>query len=496
MSTTPWSCALAFLALTSGTAQAMNPDAPMKARPPESGVLGAEGDTPSRSPLTGDLRGRGPSLAEPGSASPFGERSLPTPPALGASGANGVGVPSATPRPVIPDADTMTPLRVEPAAERADSLPTEAEKVPRGACGIADLAGGGHDAGRTQDHGDPDKKPDGTSATRALLAPASPRCAAGYLRWVAGLRDAAPEPAHPAPAYRFEAELHRDLAAQVAEQPGLVTPFVVGTSVRGRPIWGFRVLQPGVAVRQTLLVVANLHALEWVPSEIATDFVTGLAHHPPPGVSTIVVPTMNPDGRARVEMDLRRGDNRFRRGNANNIDLNRDFAELRDGPTPFRWMMPWRYGGTPGPLSQPESRALDALADAGRFDAAVSLHAFGGYLFYPYAGAWERPPDHAALHRMAVTMQGGMGNGAYQPRQLSRFFFAFVGQGMEIDHLYRRYGTRAVLVETTRSGLSPLRPRAWGTHFRWYNPQDPAPDVRDNLGALRALAWSLAFDTP
>ena len=158
--------------------------------------------------------------------------------------------------------------------------------------------------------------------------------------------------------------------------------------------------------------------------------------------------------------------------------------------------MPWRYGGTPSPLSQPESRALDALADAGRFDAAVSLHAFGGYLFYPYAGAWERPPDHAALHRMAVTMQGGMGNGAYQPRQLSRFFFAFVGQGMEIDHLYRRYGTRAVLVETTRSGLSPLRPRAWGTHFRWYNPQDPAPDVRDNLGALRALAWSLAFDTP
>ncbi len=490
---------LGLLVLASGSAYATDPGAPSEARRAGSGVLGAEGGPP----------------------------------------------PSATPPPVVPDADAMTPLRVEPAAARVDSLPTEAEKVPRGVCGIADLGGVGREAGPAQRHGDTEERQ--PAPMRGLLAPASPRCAEGYLRWVERLRadtqgaaapdgataptppglptgvsgpvghvpgealrrgqappppqeadaaDATTPPTHPEPAYRFEAEIHRDLAGLVAEQPGLVTPFVVGSTVRGRPIWGFRVLQPGVAVRQTLLVIANLHSMEWVPSEIAADFVRELALHPPPGVSTIVVPSMNPDGRARVEMDLRRGDNRFRRGNANNVDLNRDFAELRDGPTPFRWMMPWRYGGTPGPLSQPESRALDALADAGRFDAAVSLHAFGGYLFYPYAGAWERPPDHAALHRLAVTMQAGMGNGAYQPRQLSRYFFAFVGQGMEIDHLYRRYGTRAVLVETTHSGLSPFRPGEWGTHFRWYNPRDPRPHVQDNLGALRALAWSLAFDNP
>ncbi len=53
---------------------------------------GGGGGTPSRSPSDGDLRGRGQSLAEPGSASPSGERSLPTLAARGPSGANRGGV--------------------------------------------------------------------------------------------------------------------------------------------------------------------------------------------------------------------------------------------------------------------------------------------------------------------------------------------------------------------------------------------------------------------
>ena len=57
------------------------------------------GPPPSRSSLEDDLRGRGPSLAAPGAASPFGERSFPTLAASGPGGANGGGVPPATPSP-------------------------------------------------------------------------------------------------------------------------------------------------------------------------------------------------------------------------------------------------------------------------------------------------------------------------------------------------------------------------------------------------------------
>lgn len=388
----------------------------------------------------------------------------------------GLGGGSARAAPGDIAADDMTPLRNKPPRNAPDSLPLAQERTPAGACRREDV--------------DVDAF----------------RCAREFLAWVDALPEArcaiAPEsgpgsacvqPAErPEPGYRFSGELLRAVAERVRATPGVVVPFVVGESLRKRPIWGFRVRQPGRPVRQKLLVVANMHAMEWVPSEIAVDFLRETAVHVPPGLSLTLIPTLNPDGRGRVELDLRRGDNRFRRGNANNVDLNRDFAENRDSPTPFRWTMPWRYGSSPGPLSQPESAALDSLAASERFEAAVSLHAFGGYLFYPWAGLWERPEDWKELHAMAVTMQSGMGDGAYRPRQLSRFLFTFVGQGMEIDHLYRRYGTRAILVEVTRSGLSLWRPREWGQHFRLYNPRDPRRHTREGSAALRALAWSLA----
>ena len=213
---------------------------------------------------------------------------------------------------------------------------------------------------------------------------------------------------------------------------------------------------------------------------------------PVPNVEIVVVPSLNPDGRAKVETDLLAGRNAYRRGNRDNVDLNRDFAVNRTSDAVWKAIIPSRYATSPGALSQPESRALDALAAAEHFDAAVSLHAFGGFIYYPWAGRWERAPDWPEFQRLGLIMQAGMGDHAYKPRQLSRWGFFFRGLGMELDHLYGTYGTRAFLVETTRSGLSPLRPGEWGNHFRLYNPRDPAPHIRRGVGLLRALAGELA----
>ena len=201
--------------------------------------------------------------------------------------------------------------------------------------------------------------------------------------------------------------------------------------------------------------------------------------------------SLNPDGRAKVEADLLAGRNAYRRGNEENVDLNRDFAVNREARAIWRHVIPKRYATSPAPLSQPESRALDALTAAERFDVAVSLHAFGGFLYYPWAGLWERPDDWAEFQRLGLVMQSGMGAHAYKPRQLARWGFFFRGHGMELDHLYGTYGTKTFLVEVTRSGLSPFRPQEWGNHFRLYNPVDPAPHRKQGLGMLRALAREL-----
>ena len=133
---------------------------------------------------------------------------------------------------------------------------------------------------------------------------------------------------------------------------------------------------------------------------------------------------------------------------------------------------------------------MDALADAERYDASVSLHSFGGFIYYPWAGLWERPADWARFAELGKVMQDGMGPHAYRPRQLSRWGFFFRGQGMELDHLYGKYGTLAYLVETTRSGINVLKGDL-NNYFRWYNPRDPAPNVRSVVGMLRAMVVRL-----
>lgn len=316
---------------------------------------------------------------------------------------------------------------------------------------------------------------------------ASVALALDYLGWVAEH----PPEAHPEPAYLFAADAHARIAPLVRERPGVVRPEVIGESLEGAPIWAFHVGRPDEAAPKKVLVFANIHALEWVPTEVAVAWLEWVAANPPRGVDLTVIPILNPDGRAKVETDLRAGVNAYRRGNQENVDLNRDFAVNREATAVWRHVIPSRYATSPGPLSQPESRALDALAARERYDWAVSLHAFGGFIYYPWAGRWARAEDWRRYHQVGETMQAAMGSHAYRPRQLARWGFFFRGHGMELDHLYGQYGTMAYLVETTRSGLSPFRPGEWKVHFRWYNPRDPSPHARKGVYMLRALVGAV-----
>jgi len=271
--------------------------------------------------------------------------------------------------------------------------------------------------------------------------------------------------------YRFTGDFFGQLATLAEARPGVVEVERIGITVRGEPIWAFHVQRPGPTPPHKVLVFAGIHALEWISTEVALALLTELIEAPPPGVRVTVIPLLNPDGRDKVQADLLAGRNLYRRGNGRNIDLNRDFAVNTEARAIWKAVIPGYYSHSDTPLSQPESKALDALLDRERYDRAASLHSFGGYLYFPWSGRFERPErwaEHVAIGR---AMERAQGPGAYRTRQLARWGFFFRAQGTELDHIYGRYGTDAFLIELTRSGFDPLHPRhSLNTYFRWYNP--------------------------
>jgi carboxypeptidase T len=297
--------------------------------------------------------------------------------------------------------------------------------------------------------------------------------------------------------YRFYVDVQAELAQRVGDHDERLTPFDIGRTVEGRPIWAWRVVDPGgPEIERRLLVVAQLHPIEWLGAEVATDFLLEMAAHPMPGVEVVVVPVLNVDGRLLVERDLEAGNlDKYRRTNGNRVDLNRDYTTNRTSDAVWQRLIPNRYTVSPEPLSQPETRALDALAATG-FDVSVSLHAFGGYVYYPWAGLWDRlpQPDRTEHERLGHVISAGMPTAPYHVKQLGRWAFFFKGLGMEVDHMYAARGATSFLVELGRSGFRPGHPSEWGLDFRLYNPADPARATAQGFGGLRALARQLSWD--
>lgn len=295
------------------------------------------------------------------------------------------------------------------------------------------------------------------------------------------------------PGYRFAGTFFPQIAEWVAARPGRVRAERIGTSLQGRPIWAFHVQNPGQPVRRKVLVFAGLHAMEWVGTEVAVDLLLMLASGAhPDGVQVTIVPLANPDGRAKVEADLAEQKARYRRGNAKGVDLNRDFAVNREPRAFWRRLIPGYYRTSPAPLSQPETRALDRLAERERYHRAASLHSFGGFFYTPWSGRFGRPnrSDRTEFWKLGRAMEVAWGTRAYRTRQLGRWGFFFRAHGSEIDHLYGRYGTRAFLIEVTRSGIRPLHPKSYKWGFRTYNPEKPRrmrKHIDRTVKSLRAL---------
>lgn len=280
------------------------------------------------------------------------------------------------------------------------------------------------------------------------------------------------------PGYRGHAEVEAALrslpGARVRE---------LGASTEGVPVLGAWL--GAEAVPAVSVVIAGLHALEWIGVETALALAGRLAAAPPADRRVLVVPVANPDGYRAVEADLRAGRRRYRRANARGVDLNRNW------PTAFvrtpRLPLGWSWGG-PHPCSEPEVaaivRALDSEVAAGaRIDTALSLHSFGRKLLVPWGNRWRRPSRYRELHEQALAVQRRL-HERYSIAQVSHWLPGAFAHGMEIDDLHARYGARALLVECSLGGLS-LDPETWlAGPFRWYNPRRPSVIATDIAAAV------------
>jgi hypothetical protein len=293
----------------------------------------------------------------------------------------------------------------------------------------------------------------------------------------------------PADGYRSAEEWLATLeAAAAAEAERGVVVRTIGRTVEGRAIRAFDVPAAGEE-RHRVLVIAGLHAYEWITLETAGQLLLDLLVAPEPHAAVTVVPIVNLDGRLASERDFSVGSTAYHRENANGIDLNRDFAVNHEPVGLWSRVLPGYAASSPRALSQPETRALDALAGDGGYDRAASLHAFGGYVFRPWSGRFAPTVDEDRLAALGVAMEAAQGRHAYRSRQLGRWGFFFRAHGSEIDHLYGRYGIDAFLIELTRSGIDPLHVRRTTGHpFHWYNPVDPRPHVARGVAAVRALS--------
>ncbi len=160
-----------------------------------------------------------------------------------------------------------------------------------------------------------------------------------------------------------------------ASRTNCYTTSTIGTSSQGRPITAYYFGTGATSV----LYTGAIHGSEMSTKALMDRWVQDLdakARTIPAHMSVVVVPALNPDGIARGS-----------RVNANNVDLNRNFATndwQKDITTVGN--QPFPGGGGESAMSEPEVRAIGSLAQRLRPKLILSYHSIGSMVAANQAG--------------------------------------------------------------------------------------------------------------
>jgi predicted deacylase len=263
-----------------------------------------------------------------------------------------------------------------------------------------------------------------------------------------------------------------------------------GTSVEARPIRRFDFGRGG---GPTILLTGLVHAIEFIGSVALFDFVRALtttrAGEELLGSTRLVVlPIVNPDGLAANTGRMSAGRRAFRRGNANGVDLNRNFPPL----TARRPLHPFagsRHGIAPhyaGPFafSEPETRAVRDVALATRPAVSVGFHSMGELLLYPWAFTARPNPKKARYERVGSAFRNALPRAPYRVMQAVSWYSTV---GDLDDWLDAELGTMAFTVEVSRPMARLADVRRALDPFAWMNPTKVEPATSNLTPGVHAL---------
>ena len=183
--------------------------------------------------------------------------------------------------------------------------------------------------------------------------------------------------------YHSPEDLLDALDAVALDHPHTTRQIELGTSVEGRPIVGLRITLSDEPLGHVRVLAAH-HGDELISTEVALAVARSLADPSPTveaflqDVAVWVVPHVNPDGVAA-----------HTRHNAHDVDLNRNY--------PYRWS-PDEFHPGPSALSEPETRAVEALALRAPASIGLSLHSGAANFGWVWNHTTE-PSEDAHIHR-------------------------------------------------------------------------------------------------
>ena len=208
----------------------------------------------------------------------------------------------------------------------------------------------------------------------------------------------------------------------------------LGWSYSGRPIVGLRIYGTDRPQRRVRILGAH-HGDETSSAQVALEAARTLLADDSDIIDTIlnntevwVVPHVNPDGVAQRS-----------RYNDRNVDLNRNYGFEWD-PTEFR---PGEHA-----FSEPESRAIRALASSVSFGAGLSVHAGATNLGWVWNYTTDRSPDEDLLSVMADAYGESCSTPGFW---LTNGADWYITNGDTTDWSYGRHGTLDYTLEVSNT---------------------------------------------
>lgn len=281
-----------------------------------------------------------------------------------------------------------------------------------------------------------------------------------------------------------------------------------GSSVEDRPLRAAYIpcSDPDLSKPPEVLLCANIHGLELIATCGALGFLAAM-QDPTPRMEALrqqadiwVIPSMNPDGYARTWRQQGIGKLHELRTNAHGVDLNRNFPP--PGPQPWYALSlgGWAtgsskhgnafYRGT-GPLSEPETAALDTLLQAHNFHASINLHSTMGTMLPAHV---TQKAHFAGYRDLCNALRKGQSHTPYR-RVSSMLFDWFTGE--QEDHQHHIYHTWSICFEmfpllvTIRQHIRPPR------IFWRFNPRDPQTWVSNDVpGFVEYYLAALSIPPP